>query len=180
MELKPTRLDGIYFIEPRHLQDERGSFIKSFHKDTFEKHGLATDFHETYYSTSKQGVIRGMHFQTPPAHHAKLVYVTRGSILDVIVDIRKGSPTYGEYVTQELSADNHMAVYIPVGFAHGFLSLEDDTSVTYLQTSMHSPENDAGIHALSFGFDWGVKDPIMSARDQGFPTLADYNSPFSL
>ena len=178
MNIQQTKLPELLILEPTCFQDVRGDFVKVFHRSTLSDAGLEHDFKESYYSTSKKDVIRGMHFQTPPEAHTKLVYVTRGKILDVVVDIRKNSPTYGEYITQEVSAENHLIMYIPIGFAHGFKSLEDGTSVTYLQTTMHSPENDAGIHIQSFGLDWGITDPIMSARDTSFPTLAEYQTPF--
>lgn len=178
MNIVETKLAGVRIIEPRDLKDDRGAFIKVFHKETFEQNGMATDFKESYYSTSKKDVIRGMHFQTPPADHAKLVYVTCGKILDVVLDIRQDSPTFGEYITEELSAENHKVMYIPIGCAHGFLSLENDSSVTYMQTTMHAPDNDGGIRADSFGLDWGVATPIMSPRDQALPTLAEFKTPF--
>ncbi|MCC2631400.1 MAG: dTDP-4-dehydrorhamnose 3,5-epimerase [Patescibacteria group bacterium] len=178
MNIHRTDLEGIRVIEPPHFIDERGTFTKTFHKEAFEKESLGTDFQESYYSTSKKNVIRGMHFQSPPQDHAKLVYVTRGSILDVVLDIRKNSPTYGKHLTFELSAENHKAIYIPSGFAHGFLSLEDGTAVTYLQTTMHSPEHDKGIHAHSFGLQWDISKPIMSERDLSFPHFEEFQTPF--
>ncbi len=178
MNIIKTNLKGVCIIEPKAFQDDRGGFVKVFHKDTFIQEGMEFDFKESYYSTSRKDVIRGMHFQTPPADHAKVVYVTKGCILDVVLDIREDSPTYGQHITAELSADNHKIMYIPVGCAHGFLSLEDDSSVTYMQTSIHTPANDAGIHINSFGMDWGVRNPILSARDEAFPALAEFKTPF--
>jgi len=180
MNITSTKIAGVLLIEPRDLHDDRGAFVKVFHKDTFVEKNMATNFVESYYSTSKKNVIRGMHFQTPPQDHAKLVYVTQGSIVDVILDIRKGSPTFGEFIRLNLNTENHHAVYIPVGCAHGFLSLEDATSVTYLQTTMHSPQHDAGILFDSFGFDWGVTEPIMSTRDRAFQKLSEFVTPFSI
>ncbi len=119
-----------------------------------------------------------MHFQIPPAAHVKLVYVTSGIILDVVLDIRKGSPTYGKYISAELSEKNRKMMYIPIGCAHGFLSLKNNSCVIYLQTTMYSKDNDAGIHIDSFGMDWGVSSPIMSTRDQAFPALQEFKTPF--
>ena len=178
MKITKTDLEGVYIIEPDVFQDERGKLVKTFHKETFAKNNMAFNFEESYYSVSKKGVLRGMHFQTPPHDHCKLVYVASGSIIDVALDIRKGSPTYGKHISVELSADNHKMVYIPIGFAHGFLSLEDNSRTFYTQTTMHSPENDAGIRIDSFGMDWGIKDPIISKRDQAFQALAEFNTPF--
>jgi len=179
MNISPAKLEGVMIIETRVVRDERGEFLKVFHKQDFENLGLATNFEESYYSTSKKGVIRGMHFQLPPKDHAKLVYVTAGKILDVILDIRRGSPTYGQYMTIELSEENRQAVYIPQGFAHGFLAQTDNATVTYLQTTMHDPAQDAGIHTNSIGFAWPVENPTLSGRDQKFQTLADFVSPFT-
>jgi len=139
MEFIKTDIEGLYLIKPRVLGDSRGKFVKTFHADTFKEHELKYNFQESYYSSSQKDVLRGMHFQTPPYDHEKLVYVTNGSILDVVVDIRKNSVTYGKNVSQKLTAENGYIFYIPRGCAHGFLSLEDDTNVTYMQTSMYAP-----------------------------------------
>jgi len=178
MEFQKTKIEGLYLIKPRILEDDRGKFIKTFHADTFKEHGLPYDFKESYYSTSQKNVLRGMHFQTPPHDHEKLVYVTRGAILDVVVDIRKDSPTYGQHVSQELNEENAYIFYIPRGCAHGFLSLQDHSTVTYMQTSMYAPHNDGGINPQSLGFDWGNEALIVSERDLTFPDLCDFETPF--
>ncbi len=174
MKITKTKLSGVFIIEPNVFQDERGKFIKIFNKDIFKKYKMAFNFEEGYYSISKRNVLRGMHFQTPPKDHSKLVYVTSGAILDVILDIRKGSPTYGKYISIELSDKNHKVVYIPRGFAHGFLSLKNNSCVIYSQTTTYSPEHDSGIKIDSFGMKWSVKNPIISKRDQNFPTFEKY------
>ncbi len=178
MKIVATALAGVFVIQtdPRH--DERGMFVKVFHQGIFLDHRLTTNFQESYYSTSKKDVVRGMHFQTPPADHAKLVYVTHGAILDVILDIRKGSPSFGQFISVELSDQNYHAIYVPSGFAHGFLSLQDDSCVTYMQTSMYAPEYDAGIRFDSFGMQWGVEQPILSPRDHAFPSFDQFTTPF--
>jgi len=178
MKFHHTSLKGAYIIEPQPFEDQRGRFVKNYHRDSFESNGIEHDFSESFYSTSKKGVIRGMHFQRPPKDHAKLIYVTFGHILDVILDIRKASPTYGSFITIELSSENCKSLYVPKGFAHGFCSLCDDSTVVYLQNSMHSPEHDAGIRFDSFGVKWTVSNPILSQRDQSFPLLKDFDSPF--
>lgn len=178
MEISPTKLEGVFVIETKQFQDHRGIFVKSFHKDSFKNLNLETDFQESFYSLSKKDVIRGMHFHLPPKDHAKLIYVTHGSVMDVVLDLRKDSSTYGEHITLELSQANHKMIYIPVGCAHGFLSLEDGTCTVYLQTGMHSPEHDTGIRFDSFGVEWGIKDPILSDRDKAFKTLEEFSSPF--
>ncbi len=133
---------------------------------------------ESFYSTSRRGVLRGMHFQTPPHSHAKLVYCIRGSALDVVVDLRKSSPRYGAAASAELSEKNHQQLFIPTGLAHGFLALESDTVLVYMTTTVHSPSHDMGIHWDSFGFDWGTEAPTLSARDARLPTLGAFDSPF--
>jgi dTDP-4-dehydrorhamnose 3,5-epimerase len=173
-----TKIDGLYLVKPNIFGDERGKFVKTFHHETFQKEGLEVGFVESYYSISQKHVLRGLHFQTPPEEHVKLVYVPHGAIVDVVVDIRKGSPTYGEYVSQALNAENGYMFYIPKGCAHGFLSLEDNTNVTYMQTTMYAPNSDGGLRYNSFGFDWGVENPITSERDLTFDTLEVFDSPF--
>ncbi len=179
MTITETKIEGVKILQPAAFNDERGGFTKPFHKETFEKAGLNTRFDESFYSISKKGVIRGMHFQIPPADHAKLVYCPAGSIMDVVVDLRKSSKTFGQYVTVELSQKNSTSIYIPRGCAHGFLSLEDGSCTVYMQETMRSAEHEGGIRYDSFGIDWGVEAPILSARDKIFPTLAEFNSPFN-
>lgn len=173
-----TAISGVYEIELFHAGDERGIFVKPYHKNTLEQHGLVSEFRESFYSTNQKGVIRGMHFQRPPHEHAKLVYCSAGRLLDVILDIRVGSPTFGQAIGIELSAENFKSVYMPVGVAHGFAVLEDNTCMHYLTSTVHAPSSDAGIHIQSFEFDWPFNDPITSARDQEFPELSNFDSPF--
>jgi len=179
MKITKTKLNGVYIIEPEVFRDERGLLTKPFHKDTFTQHGMDFNFEESFYSISKKGVARGMHFQIPPKDHSKLVYVPNGAILDVILDLRKGSPTYGKHVSVELSDLNHKMIYIPTGCAHGFLSLKDNSCTTYLQSTMRSAEHEGGIRIDSFGMDWPVTKPIISTRDQSFPTLKEFKTPFT-
>ncbi len=178
MKIVPTELEGVFVIETDMFVDDRGFFTKTFHKHVFEEHGLESDFEESFYSISKKDVIRGMHFHLPPKDHAKLVYVTRGSVLDVTLDIRKNSPTFGKYITTLLSQDNHTMMYIPPGCAHGFLSLEDATCMVYLQSGVYSREEDTGIRYDSFGMDWKTQNPILSNRDKEFKTFEEFSSPF--
>jgi dTDP-4-dehydrorhamnose 3,5-epimerase len=178
MKITETKIPGVYTIETDLFGDERGSFAKTFNWDFFNKIGLSTDFKENFYSISNKDVIRGMHIQIPPKDHSKLVFVTKGSILDVVLDIRQGSPTYGQYSALEISEKNHKMIYMPPGCAHGFLSLEDGSCTVYLQTSTYSSEHDTGIRPDSFGLDWGVNNPIISKRDQGFQTLEEFETTF--
>jgi len=179
MEFITTEIDGLYLIKPNKFEDNRGSFIKTFHLDTLKKNGLKGDFKEGFYSTSAKNVLRGMHFQTPPHDHEKLVYVPNGSILDVVLDIRKNSPTYGKHVSQHLSSENGYIFYVPKGCAHGFLSLEDHTNVTYMQTTMYADGHDGGLNYDSFGFDWGIDAPIMSDKDKDLISFSDFTTPFN-
>lgn len=178
MELVPTELPGLNVIRPKIFQDARGTFVKTFHRDVFRQLGLDFEPREEFFSTSAKGVLRGMHFQLPPAAHAKLVYCIAGRVLDVVLDLRKSSPTFGRSVARELNAASREMFFIPVGFAHGFLALEDGATMVYQTSTVHSPAHDAGIVWNSFGFDWPVKNPIMSERDQKFPALRDFASPF--
>lgn len=171
MNIIRTKLDSVFEIQNKKFEDERGVFIKTFHEDIFKEHGLETDFKESFFSISRKGVLRGMHFQLPPHDHAKLVYVTCGEILDVAVDIREGSLTYGQYFATILSQENAKSLYIGKGYAHGFLTLSESATVVYLTSTVHSPENDKGIHWDSFGFDWGLKEPVISERDESFSKL---------
>lgn len=178
MEIITTPFEGLFVLKTVNHQDIRGGFQKLFNIDAFKVHNLGVNFKEMYYSVNHKDVLRGMHFQTPPHDHEKLVYVSNGRIKDVVVDIRTSSSTYGKYFVVELDGHSGMYLYIPKGFAHGFLSLEDNTIVNYAQTSGYNQEHDCGIDALSFGFDWGVTKPIRSGRDLTFTTLDQFKSPF--
>lgn len=178
MFIENTFIPGLKLIRLKEFKDNRGSFIKIFNEKFFAENGLETHFKESYYSISERNVIRGMHFQIPPFEHTKLVYLNQGTIIDVVLDIRRSSPTYGKYFSIELNTENPVLVYIPVGCAHGFRSLKDNTMVTYLQTSGYDSNSDAGIHFDSFTMDWRCKLPIVSTRDLAFPVLSQYISIF--
>jgi len=177
-DIAKTTLEGAYLITLDAFEDNRGSFIKTFAETPLNEAGISFTLRESYFSLSKKDVIRGMHFQTPPHQHAKIVFCPQGAILDVIVDLRKASPTYGQYFAHELSAANHNAYYIPEGFAHGFKSLTDDAMTYYLVSSEYSRDHDTGIRYDSFGFDWEVKDPIISPRDLSFVGFGEWESVF--
>lgn len=176
--LHPSSIPGCFEVQPRLLDDERGRFVKVFHADAFTESGLATDFKEEYYSRSKQGVIRGMHFQTPPADHVKVVYCTHGEVFDVVLDLRVGSPTYGQVATYILSADKGNYLYIPKGLAHGFCTLSDSATLVYKVTTVYAPESDSGVLWSSVPVDWPVPAPIVSKRDAGLIKFSDFESPF--
>lgn len=178
MEFNPLPLKGAYIISLPKFIDDRGVFVKTFNAEIFSKNGIEFELKESYFSFSKKDVIRGMHFQLPAHEHAKVVYCPQGAILDVIVDLRKESATYGQYFAHELSAENHLAYYIPEGFAHGFKALTDDAMTYYLVSSGYNQQSDTGILWDSFGFDWQCTSPIISARDLSFQSLNEFDSPF--
>ncbi|WP_457746018.1 dTDP-4-dehydrorhamnose 3,5-epimerase [Sulfurimonas sp.] len=178
MQIIKTEIEGLLILEPRVFEDSRGKFIKIFNDDFFQKSSLDITIKETYFSLSNKDVIRGMHFQTPPYEHVKIVYVPYGKIIDVVLDLRKDSPTYGKYYSLTLSDKNAKVLIIPKGMAHGFKSLEDNTNVTYMQTTGYAPENDEGILFDSFGFDWQCSNPKISQRDLSFLALNDFKTPF--
>ncbi len=178
MEIRPTHIPGCLELLPKIFQDERGSFVKTFHAGLFREQGLTTDFAEEYYSWSKRGVLRGLHFQIPPQDHIKLVYCLSGAVLDVVLDVRKGSPTYGNYAQVELSAEKANMLYIPSGLAHGFYVTADHAIMQYKVTTVYSPEHDAGIRWDSAGIPWPDANPVVSKRDTDFPTLTAFKTPF--
>jgi dTDP-4-dehydrorhamnose 3,5-epimerase len=178
MEKILTPFEGLYVLQTTNFQDVRGGFQKLFNEEFFKANGLACDFREIYYSVNNKDVIRGMHYQEPPCDHAKMVHVSRGSIIDVVVDIRKSSQTYGRCFSIRLDDQSGQYLYIPKGFAHGYVSLEDGTIVNYAQTSCYNREHDCGIASDSIDFDWGIAHPIRSGRDLTFPKLSDFQTPF--
>ena len=179
MHIEQTFIPGLKLIHLNEFKDNRGSFIKVFNEDFFHENGLETDIKESYFSISAKNVIRGMHFQIPPAEHTKLVYVNQGSILDVVLDIRKNAETYGKFFSYKITQENPTLVFIPAGCAHGFLSLEDQTMVTYLQSSVYNKACDTGILWNSFGMEWKIENPIISDRDDSFIKFKNFNSYFS-
>lgn len=178
MKINETPFEGLFVLETNNFQDERGGFQKLFNYDFFKENGFDTDFKEFYYSVNKKDVVRGMHFQAPPFDHTKVVYVSKGRIKDVVVDIRKNSATYGQCFSIELDDQKGQYLYIPKGFAHGFLSLEDGSIVNYAQTSCYNKEHDCGVDAMSIGFDWSVENPIRSGRDLTFELFENFKTPF--
>lgn len=179
MNFIETEIKGVFIIETPAYEDERGSFVKIFNEDIFKNSNLNVTFKESFYSVSNLNVIRGMHFHLPPMDHFKLIYVTDGAILDVVLDLRNESPTYGKYVSLELSSENKKMIFIPNGCAHGFLSLKENTCTVYLQSGVYSKPHDTGIKFNSFNMDWGVENPIISERDKNFVAFKDFISPFN-
>lgn len=178
MQALPTALPGCLLLQPRVLADERGSFVKPFTREAFKALGLATEFAEQYYSHSKRGVVRGMHFQRPPAEHDKLVYCVHGEVFDVVLDLRVGSPTHGQAASFTLSAQQGNALYIPAGMAHGFCATSELATLVYNVTSGYAPEYDSGVRWDTIGVDWPAASPLVSPRDAAFAALADFDSPF--
>ncbi|WP_229506194.1 dTDP-4-dehydrorhamnose 3,5-epimerase [Massilia sp. BJB1822] len=178
MIILPTKLEGCFQIIPNILRDERGHFVKTFHEELFHEHGLETVFREEYYSSSQRGVLRGLHFQTPPQEHTKLVYCVQGTVLDAALDLRAGSPTYGQHLTMELSGENGHMLYLAPGVAHGFYTLSEQALMMYKVSTVYAPAHDSGILWNSAGIAWPSDSPVLSQRDQGFAALADFASPF--
>lgn len=178
MKCEETRLAGLYLIQAFFSQDSRGAFVKPFHAGVMKKRGIEPIFQECFASNSGPGVLRGMHFQLPPFDHDKLVFVLKGSITDVVVDLRRDQETFQEHFAVRLNASEGRAIYIPAGLAHGFLSHDEENIVCYLTTTVHSPDHDTGIRWDSFGYDWGVDQVILSDRDRAFPRLGQFQSPF--
>ena len=177
-ELKETSICGCFEVQPLIFNDARGRFVKVFHQDEFTKLGLETLFAEEYYSQSNRGVIRGMHFQTPPFDHVKVVYCVQGEVQDVVLDLRKGSPTYGQSAAIKLSAQQGNFIYIPKGLAHGFCVTSETATLVYKVSSVYNPKNDSGVLWNSFGFKWPISNPIISERDASFNPLNQFDSPF--
>ncbi len=180
MHFIDTRFNGLFVIEPFRHSDTRGEFVKTYHAERFQKAGFTFELREEFFSVSKKDVLRGMHFQAPPFAHQKFVYCTKGNILDVLIDLRKNEPTYGKTFSIELSASNRLMLWIPIGFAHGFLSLVNDSCVIYKTDREYNPICDLGIRWDSFGFDWtnNIELPELSQRDLTHPPLAEFESPF--
>lgn len=173
-----TPIDKVFEIKMPRFEDNRGSFIKVFEKSILLEKSIDFRLEESYFSISAKNVIRGMHFQTPPHQHHKIVFCPRGAVMDVVVDLRKSSPTFRNYFCTKLSAENHNGLFIPEGCAHGFKSLEDDSMTVYFVSSEYHKESDSGILWDSFGMEWECVHPIMSKRDQAFLSLKEFDSPF--
>ncbi len=180
MKLIETSLSGCYIIQPKVFRDERGSFVKTFHQKIFDWNQLETKYVEEIYSISHQNVLRGLHFQIPPHQHTKLVYCILGRVIDAVVDLRVGSPTYGQYETFELSQENARVIYIPAGFAHGFYVTSEKAIMVYNLSSVYAPDHDRGIRWDSVGISWPISgvNPILSERDRQFLSFSELKSPF--
>ena len=180
MKFNYFSVEGLVEIEPRIFGDARGAFFESFSAQKMAEAGITGDWVQDNQSRSDRGVVRGLHFQRPPHAQAKLVRVATGRVLDVVVDLRTDSPTYGQHVALELDATRGNMLYIPAGFAHGFTALEDGTLFLYKCTDYYAPEAEGGLlwNDPALGIDWGVANPTVSAKDQVLPRLAALESPF--
>lgn len=175
---KATAIAGCCEVLPTIRKDRRGAFVKIFHAPEFRKLGLGTEFKEAYYSVSNKGVLRGLHFQNPPAAIAKLIYCVEGEIIDAVVDLRRRSKTYGRAITVRLNAKSANMLYIPKGCAHGFYTVSKRVVMLYHTTGVYSPKQDTGLLWNSAGVNWPCKKPVLSPRDAAFPSFKDFNSPF--
>ena len=182
MNVIKTDIEGVVILEPRVFTDARGYFFESYNKKAFDELIGRVDFVQDNESCSSRGVMRGLHFQRPPHAQAKLVRCVRGSVLDVAVDIRRGSPTYGRHVSCLLTEHNHRQFFIPRGFAHGFAVLSDTAVFQYKCDNYYCPEADGGISILdpTLGIDWGISpdEAILSDKDRKHPLLSEFDSPF--
>ena len=182
MEVIKTELEGVVIIEPKIFRDARGYFFESFSQKEFEKKVRKIAFVQDNESMSSYGVMRGLHFQLPPFTQSKLVRCVKGKVLDVAVDIRKGSPTFGKHVSVELSEDNHRQFFVPRGFAHGFAVLSETAVFQYKCDNFYAPQADGVISILddSLGIDWKLPTDkvILSEKDTKHPLLKDFDSPF--
>ena len=182
MEIIRTEIEGVVILEPRIFRDARGYFFESFSVREFEEKVARTTFVQDNESCSSYGVIRGLHFQKPPFTQAKLVRVIKGSVLDVAVDLRKSSPTYGKHVAVELTEDNHRQLFIPHGFAHGFAVLSDEVLFQYKCDNYYAPQSEGGIlwNDLDLQIDWRIPADkvVLSEKDTRHPMFKDYISDF--
>ncbi len=184
MNVIKTDIEGVVIIEPRIFEDARGYFFESYNKKEFDSKVCPVDFVQDNESMSTRGVMRGLHFQRPPYTQAKLVRCVKGEVLDVAVDIRKGSPTYGQHVAVKLSETNHRQFFIPKGFAHGFAVLSDVAVFQYKCDNYYHPEADGGISIVddSLGIDWQIpmEEAILSDKDKKHPLFKEFDSPFEI
>ena len=184
MNIIETSIAGLVIIEPRIFEDSRGYFFESFSQREFDERVAKVVFVQDNESRSTYGVMRGLHFQRPPYTQSKLVRCVRGAVLDVVVDLRKGSPTYGQHVAVEITEQNHRQVFIPKGMAHGFAVLSETAIFQYKCDEFYHPESEGGISLLdpSLGIDWRIprEKAILSDKDTHHPLLKDFDSPFTL
>lgn len=180
MQVEKTILEGVNIIHPKVFKDNRGYFYESYNKEAWEEAGLHFDFIQDNQSLSGKNILRGLHFQKPPFAQGKLVRVIQGAVLDVAVDIRKNSPTYGKHVAVELTEENFKMLWVPPGFAHGFITLEDNTIFSYKCTNVYNKESEGGLtwNDDSLKINWGTNSPILSEKDEAYTPFKEFISPF--
>lgn len=180
MEVKPAPIQGLFIIQPQVFKDSRGYFFESYQAEKYKQVGIPGDFVQDNLSFSSRNVIRGLHFQNPPYAQGKLVSVVKGKVLDVVVDIREGSPTYGRHFAIELSDENHLQLWIPVGFAHGFAVLSDYAVFSYKCTNFYHQPSEGGIiyNDPDIQIDWKIENPILSEKDLQLQNLRDFKTKF--
>ncbi|WP_417608112.1 dTDP-4-dehydrorhamnose 3,5-epimerase [Owenweeksia hongkongensis] len=180
MKIIETPIPGLLEIEPTIFGDDRGYFYESYNKDAFHKAGITAEFVQDNQSLSSKGVLRGLHFQNPPHAQGKLVRVIAGAVLDVALDIRVGSPTYGQHHKVELTGENKKMFWIPPGFAHGFLTLKDDTIFAYKCTALYNKENEGAVlwNDPQLNINWNIDTPLVSKKDQEAPAFDKLKSQF--
>lgn len=175
MLFERNEFEGLCIINPTIFKDDRGYFYETHNKDIFQKNGINAEFVQDNQSFSKKNVLRGLHFQKNPHSQGKLVRVIHGSVLDVVVDIRKSSETFGKHFKIKLSSENNTMLYIPEGFAHGFLALEDNTIFSYKCTNFYNKESECSIlwNDMSLSIDWGIENPILTDKDRQASSFTD-------
>lgn len=180
MEIIKTHIEGLLIIDPKVFNDDRGYFYESYRLDTFKKHGVVQQFVQDNESKSQKNVLRGLHFQNPPYDQGKFVSVVKGAVLDVAVDIRTNSKTYGQWLSCELNEENKRKLWIPPGFAHGFLTLQDETIFQYKCTNYYNKESEGSVrwNDPDLNIDWKVDNPMVSTKDQEAPFFKELNSKF--
>ena len=180
MEIIKTSIKDLLVIRPDVFKDERGYFFESYNKERLAKEGLTMNFVQDNESKSAKGVLRGLHFQKPPYAQGKLVRVVKGSVMDVAVDLRKDSPTYGKWESVVLSEDNKLLFWIPEGFAHGFVTLEDETVFNYKCTNIYNKESEGSLlwNDPDINIDWNIENPILSEKDKVSPLFKNFETPF--
>ena len=178
MKFNKSKLEGVIEIIPDVFGDSRGYFLESYNKSVFQDQGIDIEFVQDNQSLSSKGVLRGLHFQAPPYAQDKLVRVIQGRVIDVVVDIRKASKTYGKYDVFEISAEKKNMVLVPKGFAHGFVTLEDDTLFVYKCSNVYNKDSEGGVLWSSLDIDWQIKKPLISEKDKILPKFEDFVTPF--
>ena len=181
MKVIETGFSGLYELEPLVFEDARGYFYESYNKSEFEKLGVQDEFVQDNQSKSQKNVVRGLHYQAPPFAQGKLVRVINGAVLDIALDIRKGSPTYGRFHAVKLTESNKKMFWIPAGFAHGFATLEDNTIFAYKCTDVYNKPSEGCIlwNDVDLAIDWGIDNPVVSEKDQNGQKWTDFTSPFT-